>query len=227
MKRAPILVLSALVAMCAPLQKIVAPQTPVAESQTIEITYCGQKPEKPPLKKLFFNITLRNQSDHQRWFLLPDALYSKPRAPRNGGIDAVEVYAPMPPPRVSVARFTGTLRLQPESAGGFQALLLPAGATITIRRLTIELWGEIAEVNNRLPIRLVIADHITIAGSPAMLWIGPDLLTDTKADVERDQFKAVHSRFTPDMKEIPVGIEGTQELTIANALATRCSSTSR
>lgn len=66
-------------------------------SQPLEITFCGLQPEKPPLKKLFFNITLRNWSEQARWFLSPNALYPKPPASSNGGVDAVEVYSAVRP----------------------------------------------------------------------------------------------------------------------------------
>lgn len=190
--------------------------------QPLEMTFCGLQPEKPPLKKVFFNVTLQNRSKHARWFLLPDALYPKPPSPTNGGIDAVEVYAARSPAKVSIANFMGTFRLQPESAGGFQALLLPAGARVSIRRFTIGYWGDL---KSRLPIHLVIADQVTVANLPATAWTGGDLLTDARALVTRDQFQLVRSNHTPDLKEVPVGIVRAEEFNIANALARRCKST--
>src|SRR5260370_42444363 len=71
-------VLAFILAFATPAQKIAAQQVPATEPQALEIAYCGERPQKPPLKKLFFNITLHNRSDHARWFLLPRSLYDKP-----------------------------------------------------------------------------------------------------------------------------------------------------
>jgi hypothetical protein len=176
------------------------------------------QPRKPPLVKLLFNVTLWNRSEYTRWFLLPDSLYSRALTPSKGGIDAVEVFSAVPPPKVSVAKFMGTFHLQPESASGFQALLLPAGARISIRRFSIGYWGD---APRSLPVHLVIADAVTVGDTPAMVWIGTDILSDRSADVMRDQLQLVSSTLAPELKELPVKIVGTEEFTIDAPVAER------
>jgi hypothetical protein len=216
--RAAITLLLLLISVAA----LCAPETQASEilgtSRPLEITYCGLQPQRPPLTKLFFNITLWNRAEHTRWFLLPDNLYSRALTPSKGGIDAVEVFSAVPPPKVSVAKFMGTFHLQPESASGFQALLLPAGARISIRRFSIGYWGD---APRSVPVRLVIADVVTIGDTPAMAWTGADLLSDRSADVIRDELRLVHSTQAPKLKELPVRIVGTEEFTIDAPVAER------
>ena len=132
---------------------LIAQQSSGAELPAMEIAYCSARPQKPPLKTLFFNVTLHNRSDHARWFLLPRALYDQPVALTKRSIDAVEVHSAPAPNRLILADFMGTLQLQPESAGGFQGFFLPAGANLTVRSLNIGLMlpqttGKQAIANN-------------------------------------------------------------------------------
>jgi hypothetical protein len=194
-----------------------AQQSPVADPPVMEIAYCGERPQKPPLKALFFNVTLHNRSDHARWFLLPRSLYEKPVVLTNS-INAVEVYSAAPPSRFVLADFIGTLQLQPESAGGFQGMLLPAGANVTVRNLSVELWGE---PDKPVPVRLVMTDNLTVAGSPAGQWIGVPVLSGvtTDVDVEEISRSASQSRILVD---VPVALTAAEEFLVPNALTMRC-----
>lgn len=221
-KQRRIVFLFSLLAVCAPLQTIPAQQTASGDPQPLEIAFCAARPGKPPLQSLLFNITLRNRSGHPRWFLLPRSLYAEASAsPPRDFIDVVEVRSAAPPQKVKIADFMGSVRLQPESSGGFQALLLPGGARVTVRNFLIRLWGE---TDKPLPVRLVIADEVTIAGSPATQWIATDLLTDAEADVEDNPSNVIMSKHAPDLREFSVKITASQEFAIPNVLAIRCSS---
>lgn len=214
----------AVLTVCMPNARIAA-QKPSGEPQPLEIAFCGQRAQRPPLKRLFFDITLSNRSDHPRWFLLPRSLYAEASAsPAKDFIDVVEVRSAAPPQNVKIADFMGSVRLQPESSGGFQGLLLPGGARVTVRNFQIRLWGE---TDKPLPVRLVIADEVTIAGSPATQWIATDLLTDAEADVEDNPSNVILSKHAPDYWEFPVKIIGSQKFAIPNALSIRCSPGSR
>lgn len=192
-----------------------AQQTPAAESPALEIAYCGEQPQKPPLKKLLFNVTLHNRSDHARWFLLPRALYEQPVALKHS-IDSVVLHTAAPPSRLILADFAGSVQLQPESAGGFQALFLPAGANVTVRNLAVEFWGE---PDKPLPVRLVMTDNFTVAGSPAAQWVGSQVLSGSTADVDAEEMSLDHAQHTTD---VPIEITTAQEFTVPNALAVRC-----
>jgi hypothetical protein len=204
--------------MPAPL--MVAQQIPAAESPALEIAYCGERARKPPLKTLFFNITLHNRADHARWFLLPRSLYEQPVVLNKNSIDAVEVRTAMPPNRLVLIDFMSNMQLQPESAGGFQGLFLTAGANVTVRGLNIGLWGE---PEKPLPVRLVITDTFMVAGAPAEQWMGVQVLSGATADVDLEEMSRGSSQVRiGDLIDVPVEITATEELIIPNALAVRC-----
>jgi hypothetical protein len=190
-----------------------------------QIRFCGEKPSKPPLKRLFFNVILRNRSDHPRWFLLPAGLYAEPNGPSAEGlVDVVEVRAVAPPANVKIATFMGSTRLQPESAGGFQALLLPARAVINLSNLQIRFWGE---TTGLVPVTLVMADQLTVAGVPAAEWLGRDLLTDAHANVEDNAENIIFAKRPAPGETLPVKIQGTEDFSVLNALSISCSPTSQ
>lgn len=191
----------------------------------MEIQYCGVRPAKPPLKLLSFNIRVSNQSGKPQWFLFPRALYEKASEPgKQAGVNGVEIFSNQRGPRVTVAQFLGSIRLQPESAGGFQALLLPPGARVSIRDFGIEFWGDNF---SPLPLHIVIADHVNIGKTPADHWAGPgvNFLSAKSADVSTQQITMVRSRFARRRSEIAVTIEKSGEITVPDVLAKSCEKT--
>src|SRR5256885_7649144 len=64
--------------------------------------------------------------------------------------------------KVRVVFFLGNFRLQPEGAGGFKALLLPAHAEITLRNFGISFWGETEKPLDRKSTRLN-SSHLVIS----------------------------------------------------------------
>ena len=186
----------------------------------VEMQYCGVRMGRPPLKYLSFNVTMRNPADKPQWFLFPRALYEKAPAPQSqSGVDGAEIFSVMPGHSVTVAQFMGSIRLQPESAGGVQALLLPAGAVITVRDFGISFWGDNF---SSLPIQVVLADQVKIGNVPAERWAGIKLLSHRSADVSSKKISMVRSKFTPRRNELPVTIQKLGEVNIANAMATSC-----
>lgn len=186
----------------------------------VEMQYCGIKPGRPPLNYLSFNIALRNTANKPQWFLFPASLYDKPQSARpDAGIDAIELLSDSPEHKITVVDFMGTMKLQPDGAGGFKGVLLPPGATVSIQGFGISFWGEPA---SPLSIHVVIADSVTIGGAPIEQWIGKSLVSARTADVKNLQLAG--SKSAPDMKELPVVISKSGELTIADALAQKCPS---
>jgi hypothetical protein len=197
-----------------------AQQLPGAGSPALEIAYCGERPQKPPLKTLFFNIALHNRADHARWFLLPRSLYEQPVTLPKQSIDAVEVRTAMAPSRLVLVDFMGSMQLQAESAGGFQGFFLPAGANATIHGFTIALWGE---PDKPLHVRLVISDSFTMAGSPAAQYITVPVLSGATTDIDlADMSHGASQVRIGDLTDVPVEITPAEELIIPNALAARC-----
>lgn len=191
---------------------------------TVEMQYCGVRMGKPPLKYLSFNVTMRNLAGKAQWFLFPRALYENASTPENrSGVDGAEIFSVMPGHSVTVAQFMGSIRLQPESAGGFQALLLPAGAAITIRDFGISFWGDNF---SSLPMQVVLADQVKIGSVPAERWVGVRMLSARSADVSSKQIRMVRSKFTPRRNELPVTIQKSGEVNIANAMVTSCAGNS-
>src|SRR5262249_13842494 len=195
-------------------------QTSLAGPPAMEIAYCGERLQKPPLKTLFFNITLHNRADHARWFLLPRSLYEQPVTLPKHSIDALEVRTAVPPNRLVLVDFMGSVQLQPESAGGFQGFFLPAGANLVMRDFTIALWGE---PDKPLPVRLVMTDSFTMAGVPAAQYLRVPVLSGASTDVGLDEMTRGASQVrTGDLIDVPVEITPGEELIVPNALAVRC-----
>ena len=189
------------------------------QQAAVEMRYCGFKPGRPPLLYLSFNITLRNPGDKPQWFLFPASLYDKPQTARpDAGIDSIELLSDFPEHKVTVVDFMGTMKLQPDGAGGFKGVLLPPAASVSIQGFGISFWGEPA---SPISIHVVIADHITIGGLPVEQWMGETLTSAKSADVKN--LERAGSKSSPDLGELPVVISKSGELTIADALAQKCS----
>jgi hypothetical protein len=183
----------------------------------VEISYCSLRPGRPPLKYMSFNVTVRNTAGKAQWFLFPAALYDKPGGERkNAGIDSIALWADSRR-QVTVVEFMGTMKLQPEGAGGFKALLLPSGAVVTVQGLGISFWGEPV---SPLSIKVVTADQVRIDGKPVEQWLGKPLLSAKTAEVK--DLDRAGSKSSEGLKELPVEIHKSGEITIPDALARRC-----
>jgi len=187
------------------------------EQPAVGMQYCGMKPGRPPLMYLSFHITVRNYADNAKWFLFPAALYDKPAGTRkDAGIDAVELFSDSEH-KVTVVNFMGTMNLQPDGAGGFKGVLLPAGAVVSIHGFGISFWGEPV---SPISIRVVIADRVTIGGPQVGEWLGKDLLSAKTADVKDLELSG--SKSTDDHRELPVEIAKSGEIDVADVLAGKC-----
>lgn len=183
----------------------------------VEISYCGMRPSRPPLKYMSFNVTVSNTADRPQWFLFPAALYDKPGGERKAaGIDSIVLWADSQH-QVTVVEFMGTMKLQPEGAGGFKGLLLPPGAVVAVQGLRISFWGEPASA---LPIRVVTADQIKIAGKPVEEWMGKPLMSAKTAEVK--DLNQIASKSSENFEELPVEIQKSGEISIPDALAQSC-----
>jgi hypothetical protein len=139
---------------------------------------------------------LRNAGEGDRWFVLPNTLRS-PAEAEGGGVFAVEAYAAGGRGRVVVCRFLGT--------GDFQALLLPPGAEIKIRRFPISIWSDPPE--GSVAIRVIIAGRVTIAGEDALDWMGINPLCDRQADVNAEERRMLGAKYSPDYREVPAAVD--------------------
>jgi hypothetical protein len=191
------------------------PDSPVPAA--VEMRYCGLKVARPPLKYMSFDIKLHNSADKPQWFLFPASLYDKPVAERKGaGINGMDLLTD-PQKQVMVVDFWGTMKLQPDGAGGFRGLFLPAGATVSVHNFRISFWGE---PSSPLAIKVVLADEIKFMRNPIERTIGKKLLSANKADVK--ELRRVQSVPTPDMGEFPVDIKKSGEVMVPDAMAQKC-----
>src|SRR5712691_6843781 len=103
----------------------------------VEMKFLEKQYERPPKVTLLFDISLYNRRPEPRWFLLPDNIFPSSGGVKSGGVNGIEVFALSGEGHVIIGHFQGT--------GGFQALLLPAGADVTIRRFPITAWEKLPE----------------------------------------------------------------------------------
>ncbi len=161
----------------------------VVSDDAVRMTLKRIEPGRPPLARLRVDVHLHNAESGPRWFLLPKVIESS-----SGGVDGVEVSVGG---GVVIGRFHG--------AGGMQALLLPAGATIELRALELQSWSE--ELPNPLAVSVRIGTALSIGGEPAEAWMGESLSTNG-ADVAEEGISVQRSRFTPDRGAVPVVLTG-------------------
>jgi hypothetical protein len=176
-----------------------------------ELRFTNMRPGKPPLSRLFFDLTLRNDRSGPRWFLLPGNIGSG-NGPllSKGGVDTLQVYAPVGDGHVVIGRFLGN--------GGFQAILLPAGAQVVVHNFPISYWGELPASLN---VEVLVTKTLTIGGKPSSEWFGIEPLSSKKADVtdSGDDRGVLRSKHSPDNKEVPVVADKDQSLTVSVSLS--------
>ena len=174
-----------------------------AAPSEVELTPVGLERGRPPLAFLRVDVALRNYADGPRWFLLPVGLGDTPVGTAGGGVSGVEVYTFGEARQVVLGRFYGS--------GGFKALLAPAGATLRLRRLAIELWGRPA---GAVPVTVTIAATVTIGGEPAEDWFGGPATSAAGAEVMADRGEMIAARDAPNGRELPVALIEAQRLTL-------------
>jgi len=177
--------------------------THAAQPTIAEMTIVGVHYERPPLARLTLDMKLHNGRPEPRWFILPDRI-AIPSLPIKTGVDAVEVSVLGGSGQVFVARFSGT--------GRFQAILLPGKAEVTLREFPITFRGEMPK--RVLPVEVSTASRLQINGEPAEAWVGPQFMSDAKADVSGDDRRTVHTREMPGHQEVPVTMEQDQHGTV-------------
>lgn len=172
-----------------------------------EFRFVDEQFGKPPLIRFYFDAVLCNKSSKPKWFLLPSNLGPDRKTIRTaGGVDAIEVFRPRGVGRVVIGRFLGN--------AGFQALLLRPGARVQLRRLQISYWGERPD---QLQAEVIVAKSLKIGGEDASRWFGIESRSRSKVDITEnatDTMRMVHSRRTPDNREVPVEIGESESLTL-------------
>jgi hypothetical protein len=168
----------------------------------VQFKFVGRYRERPPLSTLELDVSLRNHADRARWFLLPAAV-GKGQRPMDSSVFGVTVLAFPGTGKVDVARFAG--------APGFYALHLPAGAEVEIRALQLRATGDLPA--NPLPLEIITADTLTIGGQTPAAWTKVGQTSDPRVDVTQKGATRVLEYTTPDLKDVPVELQGAERFT--------------
>jgi hypothetical protein len=180
------------------------PTTMQSTRPVVEITLVNKRYQRPPLVRLLVNVVLRNRASEARWFILPSHL----NLPPGKGVDGVEVYHLKGRGKVVLGRFLGT--------DGFQALLLPANAEVTLRDLPMAYWGDLPK--EAVVLEVAIAKQLIVGNEPMPIWFGGNPISDAQAEVSMAQQDKLSSRFTSDRREVPVSIVAAQRIKVKVSL---------
>ncbi len=167
----------------------------------VHYVFISRRRDKPPASTLFFDVSLRNPGDRARWFLLRNSVAMGKHRMATSAF-GVGVMSFPGTGNVVVAKFTGT--------GGFYALQLPPGAEVELRALEI---GMASDLPDPLPLEFIVADGFTVGGQPPEAWTKTPARSDAVADATQKGAKAVSDYNPPDLKSVPVEIQGGERFT--------------
>ncbi len=165
-------------------------------------TFISRRRDKPPRSTLFFDVSLRNPGDRTRWFLLPDSA-AKGQRPMATSAFGARVWSFLGTGNVVVAHF--------DTVSGFYALQLPPDAEVELRGLEIGLPGELPA--DPLPLEFIVADGFTVGGQAPETWTKVPARSDARADATLKGAKAVADYNPPDLKSVPVELQGAERFT--------------
>ncbi|MDB4959528.1 MAG: hypothetical protein JWO36_7097 [Myxococcales bacterium] len=160
----------------------------------VTVTLVGEKPGRPPIRRLLVDVQLKNDDATARWVLIPSKL-----PVTAGGIDKLEqLTASAGATTVAVGRFLGT--------GGRYALRLAPGARVTLRKLEVAWWSENREKAVAFDVQL--ASDVKLGGQPMATWFDKDPTITGAADVDMESAKHTASHRAPDDAELPLAATG-------------------
>jgi hypothetical protein len=181
---------------------------------SVRVRFDDMHLERPPKIRLFFDLHLENGSGQPQWVLLPDRLPHTMGAARQ--VHALEVYLLGASGEVVVGHLIG--------ARGCQALLLPAGAGLHLRRFPVLYWGY--EIPAQVTLEAVSGTALRIGDERAADWFPPDLASGpcsaAEADVDAsslaDQMAVQFSRHTVEDQDLPLGLDARARVEIVVAI---------
>lgn len=173
--------------------------TSVTTASEIQIAFAGEQPARPPVVTVLLDVTLHNPEVAPRWYLVP-ARFGAGADLHGGSVHSIAVRAGG---GVMIGQFTGR--------AGFHAVLVPAGATVAIAHLPVELWYEVTP--QELSFDVACTAALAIGPDPAEQWFGKTA-TSAAARVDYDILQVVSTRSSPDLDELPVVLTGERRLPI-------------
>jgi hypothetical protein len=172
----------------------------------VTMSIAGRNAVRPPIVEVLLDMTLTNDRDEQRWFVLPAWIKDPAGTAGRDGVTGAESFAlGGAGNHATLARFQGT--------GGFTAVLLAPRARVTLHRLALPTWDdEDAPASMREPLSfdVTIAKSILVGGEPAAAWLGASALSDRNVDASADAVTRSGARHTKDRGEVPVKFETDQ-----------------
>ena len=181
--------------------------TPSGKTIAAEMRYVDIRRGKPPSATVYFDVRLRNLHSGPRWFLLPRSLDAWRDIGKSGGVTRADVY------EYGVSG-TGSIRMGDfYGNGGFSALLLPAGADVTLHRFSVATMQDPAH-SQKLSISVTIASGVEIGGQSAETWFGGNARSDKRADVALDQGSKTYSHNSSNSIELQVTLTEEERLTL-------------
>jgi hypothetical protein len=152
-------------------------------TMTIDARYAGMWYGKPPLKRLDFDLTVKNPSDKARWLFVPGTIGSS----SPGGVYGVTIYE-TPAPLWNIEG----------SAGGWAVKIAPKSEA-TLEKLGISAWYS--ELPPRVILPAVLADDITIGGQSITAFAGFDRTTSGVSNAQIDRMKTKVAAYKQTEKE--------------------------
>jgi hypothetical protein len=174
---------------------------------TVDIRYVDIRRGKPPSATLYFDVHLRNPRLEQRWFLLPRSLDRGSDISRAGGVTSADIYE-------YGTTESGIVRLGDfRGNGGFAAVLLPAGADVSLRRFavsTMQTSGQLQPVS----FPSIIVEQVVINGEPAETWFGGNAVTAKIVEIEADAGRKAHVHGGSNITELKVSLVSEERFTL-------------
>lgn len=178
------------------------PPVPTASAPaSASLTFKSRRRDHPPLSTLFVDASLRNPGPRARWFLVT-ASTGKGQNPMAQTAFGVGVWSFPGTGKVVVAEFGG--------ASPFYAIELPPEAEVELRELKLRLTGE--PETDSLPIEVIVADGFTLGGQPPIAWTQVPATSEARADATQKDATKLRAFTVPDLKDVPVEIQGAVRL---------------
>lgn len=157
---------------------------------SVGVSVTETKPGRPPLLRLYVDVSIDNPGDAPRWVAIP----KQTPFDGEGGVDRLEL-------RGQGSALLGTFG----GNAGVYALRVAPHAKVTISHLEIGWWRASATAAEVPPLAISVADGLTIDGKPAAAWFGVEPLAP---DGTRFDATAAPTGAHAAEDEVPLGLTG-------------------
>jgi hypothetical protein len=156
---------------------------------------------RPPLGVVVVDLVLGNPASRPRWLLVPDNLSPTDDTTVNGA----ESWLLAGSGRLPVTHFQGL--------GGFYALLLPPGATVRVRDLSVDIDTD--ALADGLALTVTSAAQVRVGDTAVQDWFGAPAACAPGSDASTCGATLVAERWSDDMSELAVTRTDTSTVDVA------------